>query len=218
MIRQLPPLLRPALLALAACASLMAAGPDTPDKAAGGKDAKKGAAPADKPGAQQQAQQKAEDAAGGLGAFGKVLPLGQENKDAMMPSFKDGKLNSFVHASTMTRINDDTMVMKKVDIRLYGATEADDLRVQLLSGIYNMNSQVLDSHERSRVSRSDFQLEGDSMVFDTRSQQGKMVGNVHMIIYNAESMKNKPLVTPQAQEETTPQPQAAPKAKNKAKK
>jgi hypothetical protein len=217
MILKILPCFASVVLALAACASLMAADAAPPAKGgAKGKDDKKGAA--DKPGPQQQAEQKTEDATQGIGAIGKVLPLGQINKDAAMPSFRDGKLSSFVHADTMVRVDDDNLDMTKVNIILYGVTQADDLRVQLISGFYNMTSQVLESHERSRISRSDFQLEGDRMVFDTRSQQGKMIGNVHMIIFDAESMRKKPLVSAPAQDDATPDPQPNPKAKPKAKK
>lgn len=219
MIKKLLSLHLPHALALLACASLAAAadsekpakgGAKTTDAAAA-KDAKKsgGAPQPAKKGAQQQAEEKSADTAEGLGAFGKILPLGQKNLDAKMPSFRDGKPSSFVHAGEMTRVDENHMDLVKVDIRMYGATQKDDLRVQLLTGAYDMNSQVLDSRERSRVSRSDFQLEGDSMVFDTRSQQGKMVGHVHMIIYDADSVKKGPLGAP-AQGASGSAPEATP--------
>ncbi len=223
MIRKM--LAHPASVALTvlAFASLMAVDPNPPAKKDGpaGKDNGKGkaAAPADKPGTQQQVEQKTEEATKGMGAIGTMLPLGVLNKDAMMPSFRDGKMSSFVHAGTMVRVDDNNLDMTKVDIVMYGVAAADDLKVQLISGIYNMASQVLESHERSRISRSDFQLEGDRMVFDTRTQQGKMIGNVHMVIYDAASVRNRSLVnTPAADDAATQPQQPNPKAKNKAKK
>jgi hypothetical protein len=38
------------------------------------------------------------------------------------------------------------------------------------------------------VSREDFDIQGDSMIFDTRTGQGKMVGNVRMVIFDADSL------------------------------
>jgi hypothetical protein len=131
----------------------------------------------------------------GLGSFGKVLPLGQKNLDVKIPSFKDGQPDSFVRAGSMTRLDDTRMDMEKTDIRIYGATREADVRVQLPAAIYDMSTQVMTSDHRSRISRADFQLEGDTLVFDTRSRQGKMTGHIHMIIYDAEMLSKKPDAT-----------------------
>ena len=132
----------------------------------------------------------------GLGGFGKVLPLGEKNIDVKIPSFRDGMPSSTVRAGSMTRVDADNMVMEKMDIRLFGDPKAadprsQDVRVQLITAIYHMPSQILTSDQRSRVSRQDFDLQGDSMIFDTKTQQGKMVGNVHMVIYDADSLLSK---------------------------
>lgn len=128
----------------------------------------------------------------GLGSFGKVLPLGQKNLDVKIPSFKDGRPDSFVRAGSMTRLDDNRMDMENTDILIYGPTREADMRVQLPAAIYDMSTQVMTSDERSRISRADFELEGDTLVFDTRSRQGKMTGHIHMIIYDADMLSKKP--------------------------
>lgn len=188
MIRRKLPLIAHGALAVLVGASFAAADPVPPAKAA----SKKGAEAPKSGGTQKQVEEKAEDTSKGLGALGKMLPIGQKNLDARMPSFRDGKPSSLIHAGSMTRTDEDHMEMENVDIRLFGETAEADLRVQLHTGLYDMNTQVLLSHERSRVSRNDFQLEGDTMVFDTKSQQGKMEGHVHMIIFDASALKKKP--------------------------
>jgi hypothetical protein len=79
------------------------------------------------------------------------------------------------------------MSMERMDIRLYGATHEKDVRIQLATALYHMPSQILSSETRSRVSREDFDLQGDSMIFDTRTGQGKMTGRVRMVIYDSDS-------------------------------
>lgn len=128
----------------------------------------------------------------GLGAFGRVLPVGEKNIDVKIPSFKNGLPSSTVRAGSMTRVDDENMEMEKMDIRLYGETHDKDVRIQLPTALYHMPSQILSSNTRSRVSRDDFDIQGDSMVFDTRTQQGKMVGNVRMVIYDADSFAPQP--------------------------
>lgn len=127
------------------------------------------------------------ESAQGLGAFGMLLPLGQRNLDVKIPSFKDGLPSSLIRAGSMTRLDDEYMEMEKLDIRLFGPSRDKDVRVQLVTGDYHMPTQLLSSEQRSRISREDFQLEGDRLVFDTKSQQGKMTGNVRMVIFDSSS-------------------------------
>lgn len=124
----------------------------------------------------------------GLGAFGQLLPLGRKNLDVQIPSFKDGIPSSILKAESLTRVDDSMMTMEQMDIWLYGSNRDSDMRVQLPLADYNMNTQILSSDERSRISRQDFQMEGDSMIFDTVTQQGKMTGRVEMIIFNTSSL------------------------------
>ncbi|QIF02056.1 hypothetical protein [Roseimicrobium sp. ORNL1] len=126
----------------------------------------------------------------GLYAFGKMLPLGQAHRDMEIPSFKNGAPSSMLQAKTMTRTDEENMFLEQMNIWMYGPPgEADkDLRVQLRTAIYHMPSNIIASEERSRITRSDFDLQGDSLIFDTASGQGKMVGNVTMVLHDASSL------------------------------
>jgi hypothetical protein len=95
--------------------------------------------------------------------------------------------------------------MERMDIRLYGKSHEQDVRIQLATALYHMPSQILSSETRSRVTREDFDLQGDSMIFDTRTGQGKMTGNVRMVIYDADSLTApKQDANPAAKEKATP--------------
>jgi hypothetical protein len=92
----------------------------------------------------------------------------------------------------MTRLDGEKMDMERLDIRMYGATEDRDLRIMLPTATYHMATEVLSSEDRSRISRKDFDLQGDTMIFDTRTQQGKMTGHIHMIIHDANAFRQQP--------------------------
>lgn len=146
----------------------------------------------------------ASETARGLGAFGQLLPMGQKIRDVQIPSFRGGVPSSLIRAKSMTKMDEERMAMEHMDIRLYGKSEDADVRVQLVTADYDMTAQVLTSEQRSLVSRRDFQLEGDAMIFDTNTQQGKMVGNVRMTIFDSSSMK------PSGRESASPPSEAAP--------
>jgi hypothetical protein len=130
----------------------------------------------------------------GLVAFGKMLPIGHEHTGMEIPSFKNGAPSSTVRAASMTRLDDENMFLKKMDIRMFGPPNETekDMRVQLRTATYHMPSNVVASEERSRISRADFDLQGDSLIFDTATGQGKMVGNVTMILHDSSSLMRTP--------------------------
>lgn len=196
-----------ALLAAGAFRTALAAG-DTPPKgkkpadAAGdaGKDGK--AKSSDKGAGSKTSDSKESDsktteskeagaANAGLRSVGEMIPLGSRSRGVRLPAFDNGKPSSLIVAAAMTRVDDSHLFAEKMTIEVYGEAKADDLNIRVKTGTYDMDEQILSSTERSRVSRSDFQIEGDGMVFDTKTSQGKMVGNVEMIIFDADQAKQK---------------------------
>ena len=157
----------------------------TPPKKSTGKTQKAGdktAPPADA---------AAQSASSGLSAFGSQIPAQRPNKGVVIPSFSQGKRSSLVEADVVTRIDENRLLAERMTIYLYGATPAENVTVTLPSATFNMDQQILRSSERSKVSRADFDLEGDALIFDTTTSQGRMSGNVRMTIHDAGAfMKN----------------------------
>jgi hypothetical protein len=128
-----------------------------------------------------------------LSAFGSQIPAQRPNKGVVIPSFSEGKRSSLVEADVVTRIDETRLLAEKMTIYLYGASPAENVTVTLPSATFNMDQQILRSSERSKVSRADFDLEGDALIFDTTTSQGRMSGNVRMTIHDAGAlMKNTP--------------------------
>jgi len=144
----------------------------------------------------------------GLFAFGKMLPVGEQHKELEIPSFKNGAPASMVQAKSMTRMDTENMFLERMDIWMYGPPgEAEkDMRVQLRTATYHMPSNIIASDERSRISRSDFDLQGDTLIFDTITGQGKMVGNVRMVLHDASALTKSPAGTSAEKEKKEPKP------------
>jgi hypothetical protein len=140
-------------------------------------------------------------------AFGQMIPAGTRNRQVRVPSFDGGKPTSLITADTLTRINETELFAEKMVIETYSPDPKQDLRVQLHTGTYHMEKKTLSSDERSKVSRSDFTIEGDSMVYDTVASQGRMVGRVVMVIHDSSTLSPAPA----AKEAPKPAASAAPK-------
>ena len=81
-------------------------------------------------------------------------------------------------------------------VEIAGKIPAEDVRVDLASAIYHMGERILRSGERSRVSRSDFQVEGDTLVFSADTSIGQMRGRVRTIIFDTAAVSGKSKATP----------------------
>lgn len=128
----------------------------------------------------------------GMDSFLKMVPLGAESKGAVIPSFDEtGRRTSLITADVIRRIGDERLYAEKLVVEMFGPVPGKDVRLDLKTAFYHMAGGILRSTERSRVSRSDFQIEGDSLVFDTATNQGRMTGNIHMVIFDTTSFSSE---------------------------
>lgn len=128
----------------------------------------------------------------GLSSFMRMIPLGVESRGAVIPSFDvDGRRTSVITAEVIRRLDDERLYAEGLVVRMLNTDPAKSLRMDLRSAFFNMAGGVLRSTERSRVSRTDFQIEGDSMVFDTTKNQGRMTGNIRMVIFDSSTLSGE---------------------------
>lgn len=145
------------------------------------------AAPIEKPAATEKVTDKgADDSAGddaGLGAA-RFMPLGKPNRMVKIPQFKDGILECVMRAAEMTRIDDDKIDIKTMDIDFMEDGEPA-MNIALQDATYSLEDKLISSENRAVIKRADFTLVGDSLDFDTASRQGRMTGKVRMVIHDS---------------------------------
>lgn len=167
-----------------------------------------------KPAASDKTEAATESPGSQLTTFGRQIPAQRPNRGIWIPSFSNGILSSVVEADVVTRIDEQRLFAENMTILLHGTEDKDEVKVDMPSATFHMTSQMIRSNERSKVSRADFDLEGDSLIFDTTTSQGRMTGNVRMTIHDAKSFLQ---VKPEGAEATPAPPpasssQPAPKA------
>jgi lipopolysaccharide export system protein LptC len=111
------------------------------------------------------------------------LPIGHEAKGLILPDFDpQGQMRGRFEAKNATRIDQDHV--RFIDLKMVTFTEKNepDLKFDMTDAVLNLDTRVLESKQRTKIKRADFELEGDTMQFDTKTRQGTLVGNVKMII------------------------------------
>ncbi len=132
----------------------------------------------------------------GVSAFMKMVPLGAESKGAVIPSFDaGGRRTSLITADVIRRLDDERLYAEGLVVQMFNADPANNLRMDLKTAFYHMTGGVL----RSRVSRADFQIEGDNLVFDTAKNQGRMTGDIRMVIFDSRALSGEVSPSPESQ-------------------
>lgn len=139
------------------------------------------------------AQQSA-TADSGLSAFLQMVPPGAVNTGAVIPSFDStGRRTSLITADMLRRVDDERIYAEKLVVQMFNEDPKNDMRIDLKTAFYQMagSGGLLRSTERSHVSSPDFHIEGDSLIFDTAKNQGRMTGNIHMVIFDSSTLSSE---------------------------
>ncbi len=121
------------------------------------------------------------------------LPIGHEAKGLVLPDFDtDGRLKGRFEAGTAHRIDEEHIGFQKLKITTYTPDSQPDLRIDMHTSVLDLKTRILSSKERTTIQRSDFNITGDSVQFDTNSKTGRLIGNVKMVITDKSHLTAKP--------------------------
>src|SRR5947209_15076166 len=111
------------------------------------------------------------------------LPVGHEAKGLVLPDFgSDGRLRGKFAAKTARRIDEGHVGFQELAILTYTPENQVDLQIDMHTGVLDLKTRILSSNERTLIKRADFNIEGDSVQFDTDKRIGRLSGNVKMVL------------------------------------
>ena len=121
------------------------------------------------------------------------VPIGHEVKGLRIPVRNDeGKMEMQFDMESAKRVNDQDIEMHIATIQTYDQQTAKrDAKIELKIAMMNLDTNVIKTNDPVRVSREDFVLTADGGEFNSKLRQGRVVGNVHLIIYNREKFQPK---------------------------
>jgi hypothetical protein len=121
------------------------------------------------------------------------IPIGHDVKGLRLPIRNDeGKMEFRMDIEWARRLDEQNVEMRSSVIQTYDEdTYKPSAKVELKTSVMNMDTNIIVSHEPVVVSREDFRLTGDAMEFNTKTREGRVIGNVRLIIYNRDELANK---------------------------
>src|SRR5438045_1629224 len=121
------------------------------------------------------------------------LPIGHEAKGLVLPDFDpNGHLRGRFEAGTAHRMDQEHIGFQHLKITTYTPQSEPDLQIDMNTSVLDLKTRVLSSKERTTIRRSDFNITGDSVQFDTNSKTGRLIGNVKMVITDKSHLTAKP--------------------------
>ena len=124
------------------------------------------------------------------------LPIGHEAKGLVLPDFDgDGRLRGKFEAGTAHRIDQEHVGFQHLKITTYTPESQPDLQIDMHTSVLDLKTRILSSQERTTIQRSDFNIAGDSVQFDTNSKTGRLSGNIKMVITDKSHLTGKPNTT-----------------------
>jgi hypothetical protein len=131
------------------------------------------------------------------------LPKGQDSKGVTIPiPYASGKKNMVFKIGVGTRIDDNHVKMSDLLIETYSEVGEQEITVAMPSSTLDLSTRTIAGDQGVTIDRSDFQITGKNMEFNTETRKGWIEGNVKMIIYNLNTTGAAP--TPGASEAASP--------------
>jgi len=121
------------------------------------------------------------------------VPIGHDVKGLRLPIRNDqGKMEMQFDMETARRIDDENIEMHTVSIQTYNQqTLKPDAKIDLETSTMNLDNEVITTKDPVRITRDDFFLTADSGEFNSKTRQGKVFGNIHLVIYNRDQFQTK---------------------------
>jgi hypothetical protein len=120
------------------------------------------------------------------------LPIGHEAKGLVLPDFDlEGHLRGKFVAGAARRIDQDHVGFRDLKITTFTPQNQVDLEINMRTSVLDLRTRILSSQEPTTVKRADFNIVGDSVLFDTNTHTGRMVGNVKMVISEQSHLMEK---------------------------
>jgi len=120
------------------------------------------------------------------------LPIGHEAKGLVLPDFDgEGHLRARFEAGTAHRIDEGHVGFQHLKITTYTPESQPDLRIDMQTSVLDLKTRILSSQQRTTIQRTDFNIVGDSVQFDTNTKTGRLIGNVKMVITDRSHLAGK---------------------------
>ncbi len=124
-------------------------------------------------------EEAAAKTAAGLSTISQLLPVGKTTNNVKVPAYgKDGKITSKTTIGTVTHTDEENFHLEDLILQTSQPDGTPGLRVEVTTGSYHAPTHILKTEVPSRMSHPQFEVVGETMVFDDISRVVRWDGRV----------------------------------------
>jgi len=117
--------------------------------------------------------------------FDVPVPLGIPVKGIKIPHRNEaGKLIMTIEAEVATKLDEQHVEMQNMKIESFD-DEGKKINIELPHSIFNLETRMLTGDQHALIHREDFEINGDSVEFNTKTRYAILRGNIRMVIQSA---------------------------------
>ena len=128
-----------------------------------------------------------------MSALDQLLPVGKSAERVRLPGVDEsGRLLSVTRIDKITRIDEENFALEGLRITSFENRRIDPVTerplptvIQIPRGVYHRPSRTLKSEEPCRITKPEFDLAGESLIYQSEEGIGVMRGAVRMVIHGA---------------------------------
>jgi hypothetical protein len=121
----------------------------------------------------------------GDGRMSLPLPEGHDSLGLKIPYFDtQGRLQMNFNIGVASRIDPDHVRMGDLQVETFDDDGDSEMTIDLPNSTLNLSTRIISTKTHVVIRRADFEITGETMEFNTETRQGKLGGNVRMVIYN----------------------------------
>lgn len=112
------------------------------------------------------------------------VPVGEPVKGIKIPQYDEkGKMTLCLTADTAKKLNEHQVELGKLKVQ-FAEKEDQEIIVEIPHSILDLETKILTADTETTIHRPDFEIIGESAVFDTLARQGTFKGHVHASFLN----------------------------------
>jgi hypothetical protein len=96
----------------------------------------------------------------------------------------EGNLQMIFNIGQASRVDENRVSMKEMHLETYDDDGKAEMTIELPQSVLDLSTRIITTDTNVTIKRSDFQITGRSMKFNTETKQGTLSGNVRMLIYD----------------------------------
>ena len=121
------------------------------------------------------------------------IPINHEAKGVRIPIYTpEGTLQMMFESEIAFRVDAQQLRLTQLKIETYDESGKPEMSIDMPQSIFNLKTRVFFSADPVTIRRTDFEITGSNMSFDTETRQGKFTGPVRMLVYKPDTEESAP--------------------------